>query len=153
MIYWWMFILRVETRDIDICSLSKESTWRFVLVTRHYLFLCKARDHPFMDFIVILLFLSVLVFYCCKIATNLATWNHSNLFSLSFQMSEVKTQYDWILCWRSGWAEIKVWAGTVVLIWTQVLFQTHWMMMAESFLCGCMTEIPPFCQLLATNCS
>ena len=69
-IYWWMFIITIEMRDMDICSMTKENTWRFVLVSRHHLFLFKARNHCFMDFTVIVLFLSVLVFYCYRIATQ-----------------------------------------------------------------------------------
>ena len=51
-IYWWLFILIVEKRAINICSLSKSALEDF-LVSRHYLFLCKAINNLFMYFAVI----------------------------------------------------------------------------------------------------
>lgn len=51
-IYWRLFILMVEKRAINICSLSKSALEDF-LVSSHYLFLGKAINHLFMYFVVI----------------------------------------------------------------------------------------------------
>lgn len=103
-IYWWLFILTVEMRDINICSLSKESTWRFVLVTRHYLFLCKARDHPFMDFIVICAVPECVSFLLLRNCHKL-----SNLKPLKFILSQSPKVRDQDTVWLDSL--LKVWMG------------------------------------------
>lgn len=94
-----------------------ECTWRLFSASRHYYFLREAINHLFMCFIVICALPGYISFLLLQNWHKPSSLKNSNLLSLSFQGSEVKTQYDWILCWRPEEAEMKVREGTVVLIW------------------------------------
>ena len=132
--------LHWEWRDIFICSLSKDSTWNFVFMFRQNLFCARPATIPSWTLLSFVLFLGVLVFYCCKIATQ--QLETTQMYYLSVSKGQRSRQYDWILCWRSPWAETRCGQELWFSSGPKILFQG--IMMAESCLCGCQTEIPVF---------